>query len=434
MRVLLVHDYGTPTGGAELQVLALRRGLRARGHEVRLFASRASLTTGQAGAAFEADAGCFGTTVGRLQAVSRTANPSAVWGLRRELRAFRPDVVHVRMYREQLSPLILSALSRVPVLYHAATYEAICPVGTKLLPDGSACRDPAGRACLRHRCLTPQSWVLAMGQRGLARRWDASIDAVAALSHAARRRLEAGGLDAEIEVLPNGVPGRPARPPLTGPPLVAFAGRLVVPKGVDVLLRAFAAAVGAAGPAAGPADPGLAGARPDRGLADARLLVAGHGPEAGRLAALAQRLGLTGRVELTGHLDRAEVERRFDAAWVQAVPGRWEEPFGNVVTEAMVRGTAVVASAVGGPAEVVRDGVTGTLVPPGDVPALAAALRRVLGDRDLAERWGAAGREVALKEYTEDLALDRIERRYRALVAGDRRRAASPAPAPGGPQ
>ena len=387
-----MHDYGTPTGGAELQVLALRDGLGAAGHEALLFSSRASLQPGPV----EADETCFGTTRGRLQAVSQLVNPSAAHRLRRVMADFRPDVVHVRMFLAQLSPAILPLLRDVPALYQVVTYRPICPRYTKLLPDGSPCQVAAGVACLRNRCVTPQSWPLHIAQLRLWRRWRHVFDAVVTLSQSARAQLEAAGIG-PVEVVPNGVPGRPARPPLTGPPLVAFAGRLSPEKGVDVLVEAFAAVVAR---------------RPD-----ARLLVAGDGPERSRLAVLVERRGLGHAVELCGHLGRDELEHRFDAAWVQVVPGLWAEPFGNVVTEAMARGTAVVASAIGGPAEIIDDGRTGVLVPPGDAGALGEALAGLVADRDRCERLGRAGRSAAHADYAPALVVERFTSIYERLRA-----------------
>ncbi len=403
MRVLLVHDYATATGGADLQMLALRDGLRSRGHEVRLLASTASQAPGPAPVL--ADDASFGTTVGKLQRLSSTANPSALVHLRRLLTDFCPDVVHLRTFLHQLSPLILPPLRDVPTIYQAVTYNAICPLGTKLLPDGSRCHEPAGKACLRHGCVTWRSWPPAMLQLELLRRSWSSLDAVVTLSDAARDLLEAHGLG-PIEVIANGVAVRPARPALADPPTAAFAGRLTRKKGVDALLRAFALVV---------AD-----------VPDARLLIAGDGPERESLLALVDKLGLQDRVEFVGHLPRRVLEREFNIAWVQVAPGRWEEPFGNVVTESMMRGTAVVATKLGGPAEIVLDGVTGTLVPPDDVSALADALRALLSDRVLAERLGQAGREVALAEYDQARVAQRFERLYRQVI-GDPLRAPSPA-------
>jgi glycosyltransferase involved in cell wall biosynthesis len=167
-------------------------------------------------------------------------------------------------------------------------------------------------------------------------------------------------------------------------------------KGVDVLLRAWAPVV--------------------RRVPSARLIVAGDGPERAPLEALARDLGIASTVDFKGHLDSAALEGVLAPAWVQAVPSVWEEPFGLVAAEAMMRGTAVVASRSGGLEEQVEEGVTGHLVSTGDAPALARALERVLLDRGLAESLGRAGRVRALRELSEDRHVERVLALYRELV------------------
>lgn len=400
LRVLLVNDYGTPTGGAEVQMLGLREGLRRRGHDARLLASSADDGTG----ANAADYRCFGTTT-PFRTVLQTVNPLAYLRLRRVLRDFRPDVVHVRIFLTQLSPLILPLLRDVPTVYHVAWYRPVCPLGTKLLPDGSACTVRAGRACLRDGCLPIHYWLLQMVQRRLFRRWWSAFDRIVAVSGSVRDELALDGIE-PVQVMWNAVPARPARPPLTRPPTVAFAGRLVREKGADVLLRAFRAVLD--------------------DVPDARLIVAGDGPERRRLERLAGELGLEPHVSILGHLSRAEAERRFATAWVQCVPSRWAEPFGIVAAEGMMRGTAVVATRSGGLAEIVRDEETGLLVPPDEPIALADALRRILSDRGLAEAMGLRGREHALASLGPEAYLDRLLELYSDLVGSGPRKHAVP--------
>lgn len=392
MKILLLNDLGTATGGAELQMLALRKDLRERGHDVRLLSSRAKPV---ANSQLLSDYSCFGTNT-LLQVLSQTANPSAHLRLRHILHNFRPDVVHVRMFLWQLSPLILPLLKDVPCLYQTAVYKTICPLGTKVLPDGNPCQDAAGRACLRQGCLTPQSWVVQMVQRQLWQRWRHAFDLVVALSHAMKAKLEAEGIE-PIKVVHNGVPERPLRPILAAPPTVAFAGRLVPEKGVSVLLRAFA--------------------RTKVQVPRARLLLAGQGVEEANLRALAEELGVAASVSWLGHLPRTELEQHFDSAWVQVVPSLWAEPFGNVSTEAMMRGTAVIASAVGAQPEIVSDGTTGFLVPPNDVDALTTALLRLLLNPALSEQMGRAGRKHALTHFSEDRRTESFLEIYQQLRA-----------------
>jgi glycosyltransferase involved in cell wall biosynthesis len=394
MKILLVNDYATPTGGAEIRMLALRDGLRRRGHDARLFASSARTGGGSSSADYE----CFGTT-SRYRTLLQTANPWAAWELRRVLAHFQPDVVHVRIFLTQLSPLILPVLRDVPSLFHVVWYRALCPLGTKRLPDGSLCQRSAGAACYQEGCLPLRDWLPLMLQLKLWRRWRTAFNLLLANSAAVRRRLVAEGIE-PVEVLWNGVPPQPLRPPLSAPPTVAFAARLVPEKGAEVLLQAFA--------------------RVAAQVPEARLLVAGEGPERERLRGRVGDLGLTGRVSLLGHVCRPEMERCFAAAWVQAVPAQWEEPFGNTAAEALMRGTAVVASATGGLAELVQDGETGLLVPPGNPAALAGALLRLLRDRDGAERMGRAGRRFALTHLNEATYLDRLLQLYQALHAARR--------------
>ena len=372
-------------------MLALRQGLRSRGLDVRLFSSRASLV---ADSELVADYSCFGSN-SKLQVLSQTLNFSAYWQLRKVLAEFQPDVVHVRMFLWQLSPLILPLLKDIPCLYQTAVYKAICPVGTKILSDGSACKYPVGSACLTNSCLTPQTWAVLMLQCQLWQQWRDAFDLVVALSHGMKNQLENTGIK-PVEVVYNGVPIRPMRPSLVNPPTIVYAGRLVSEKGIDILLQAFAKVL--------------------LKVPEAKLLIAGDGSEKDNLQALSVELGITKSVTWLGYLPQPEMEQQFNNAWVQVVPSMWAEPFGNVTTEAMMRGTAVIAAAVGAQPEIVTDEETGFLVPPGDVEALASKLILLLLDPDLSEKIGQAGRDRALTEFSEDKRNDRFVEIYARLI------------------
>lgn len=395
VRVLMVNDYATASGGAELQMLTIRDRLRRRGHDVRLFASDARLVED-----FDvlAERPTSGRT-DRLQALTQTVNVAAWRDLGDELRIHPPDIVHIRMFLWQLSPLVLSRLADVPVLYQAAVYKAVCPTGLKLLPDGRACSYPAGRACRRENCVSPPTWVSAMAQLRLLERWRRHIDQVAVLSRRMGEVFASNGWP-DVSVLGNGIDLRPMVRPLADRPLVVYAGRLSREKGVEVLLDAFTTVVDAG--------------------ADADLVIAGTGPLDAELRRRASPLGA--RVRFLGHLRRDDMEDAFARAWVQVVPSVWDEPFGNVTTEAMARGTAVVASDVGGQSDLVRDGTTGYLVPPGDADALARRLTEVVDDGRLADRLGSAGHAIAREEHAWDPVLDRLEMLYATTIESHRNR------------
>jgi glycosyltransferase involved in cell wall biosynthesis len=106
-----------------------------------------------------------------------------------------------------------------------------------------------------------------------------------------------------------------------------------------------------------------------------------------------------------GFVAHDELLKLYGRAAVVAVPS-YREGFGVVCAEAMAQGRPVVASAVGGLLDLVSDGVTGIHVPPGDVPALRAALERLLADRELRRRLGEAGRERVRERFSWSAVTD----------------------------
>lgn len=195
------------------------------------------------------------------------------------------------------------------------------------------------------------------------------------------------------DVVPNGVALDEAVDAVAVPhdgPLVLALGRAERTKGFDLLIRAFARADTPTG---------------------TMLVIGGDGAELTSLRGLAQELGLGGRVQFPGRLARPEVAGWLRAADVFVVPSRIEA-FGIVVLEAWRSGTALIATTHGGPAEIVTDGVDGLLVDPLDVDSLAAALSRLLHDRELAGRLGEAGRR-SVERYTWARTTSAYEEIYR---------------------
>ncbi|HEX4364165.1 MAG TPA: glycosyltransferase family 4 protein [Solirubrobacteraceae bacterium] len=212
-------------------------------------------------------------------------------------------------------------------------------------------------------------------------------DAVLADSGAVAARLP--GLGAHVVYCPveldaGGPDGIPAPwPPDDGPrrPVVGFVGRIEPRKGPLDLVRAA---------------PQIRA-----GVPDARIVLVGDDPYDSDPAYAEQVRSAEGVEHIPWVPDGAAVMRHLD---VLVAPSR-QEPFGTVLAEAMVAGTPVVATRVGGLAEVVVDGVTGRLVTPGEPGELAAAVLEVLAARD---SMGAAAREHA-QRFGADAYADRVE-------------------------
>ena len=397
MRILLVNDYGTPDGGAEIQMYRLRQLLREKGHDARLF------TTGieSPGMNNTADYKCTGTK-SSFRLLLQTANPWAYFKLKDIIREFKPDMVHVKMFLTQMSPLILPLLKDVPSVYHVAWYRPICPTGTKMLPDGSICDFKAGSACYTEGCIPAHDWIPLMLQLGLFKSWHNVFGSIMANSEWVRKRLMEQGIE-PVEVLRYGIEsaGEGEETRLSEEPTAVFAGRLVREKGADVLLRAFA--------------------KVSSKVPKAKLIIAGDGAERKNLEALAAKLNLMHNVRFIGYLSQKEMDNALKGAWVQVVPSLWDEPFGIVAIEAMARGTAVIVSNSGGLSEIVEDGADGFLVPPGDAEALSEKLTALLTDKRLAACMSTAAKRAAAERFSEDAFLRQLFRIYDSVLLAKNR-------------
>ena len=198
--------------------------------------------------------------------------------------------------------------------------------------------------------------------------------AVICVSETVAAAVRAAGVEAVV--IPNGVRipdevGAPAEPPE-----VLYVGRLAPEKNVETLVEA---------------------------LADLNLVVAGDGP----LRRLVPNA--------LGAVPHAEVERLLERASVVVAPCE-TEGFGLAAAEAMAFGRPVVAAAGGALLELVSDGETGLLVPPRDARAMRAAVERLLGDRELRERLGGAGRLRARERFGWDSVVERTLDVYRSAA------------------
>ena len=151
-----------------------------------------------------------------------------------------------------------------------------------------------------------------------------------------------------------------------------------------------------------------------------RLIIAGGrgGPEHEYLAAYIQDNALGDRVHIA--LQRTDIPNLQAAADVFVMPSLWEG-LPMALLEGMAAGNAVVASKTGGIPEAVADGQEGLLVPPGDVPALTVALRRLLVDTEYRRSLADAARKRALAEFTVEVMSQRYEDAYRQAISGRRR-------------
>ncbi len=173
-------------------------------------------------------------------------------------------------------------------------------------------------------------------------------------------------------------------------PYILSVARLARYKGVDLLIMAFAKLL-------------------DEGYNEVHLVICGYDHLHGGLTTFIQDLGLENRVHLTGRIPRVQVTQLLQECLFMVLASR-EEPFGMAIVEAMAAGKPVLATAVGGIPEIVRDGIDGILVPPNNVNALAQGLRQLLEDPILRERLSQSA-----KQRSQEFSWNRVAGEYASL-------------------
>lgn len=416
MRILLASDHYPPfVGGAQRQTQLLAQELHARGHDVRV------ATVWHDHLPATSHDGPVPVvrlrqlrTLPLLRGPARRRDqppfpdPATVVGLRRLVRDFRPDVVHAAGWFAFSAAAALAG-TEVPLVYSARDYGFACANAT-LLRHGAACDGPAPLKCLE--CAgdfygRPRGWIAVGGVSGsapLLRRRITALHAVSSYVASIAERDLYGGVggppvgpvvigsfrvdESEAEVAAAELPAA-----LPDAPFILFVGALRRVKGVAVLFEAYR-----------------------RLTAPPPLVLIGtierDTPEDVPEGAV-----------IVPEMPHASVLRAWDRSLFGVMPSLWPEPFGSVVHEAMSRGRPVIGTTPGGHEDMIGDGESGFLVPPGDVDALAGAMRRLIDDPDLRTAMGERARVVGGAFVAAD-AIPRFERLYRDAIAaasGDRR-------------
>ncbi len=371
-------------GGPALHVAYLSAGLAERGYETTLVAG--SLARGEGSMAFVAEQ--RGVRIEHLDALSREISPLrdavAIFRLARMMRELRPHILHTHTAKAGAVARLATMLAggaRPPIVVHTfhghvlrGYFGRFQTTAFRLLERGS----PGGRP--RLVAVSPQV-----------------RDDLVALGVAPAEKFRVIRLGIELEERVTSGRSREEARRLLGIPngrfVVGWVGRMTAVKRTDDVLEA------------------LRRLR-ERGV-DACLCMVGDGPDRDHVEQRAHGLGIVRHCLFLGYQeDVAPLYQAFDAVILPSV----NEGTPVSVIEALAAGRPVVATAVGGVPDVVREGVDGFLVEPGDLDGLAERLERLAADPELRARMGAAGRARVVPRYAVDRLIDDIDTLYRTLL------------------
>jgi glycosyltransferase involved in cell wall biosynthesis len=303
-----------------------------------------------------------------------------------------PDVIHLHQLDD---PDVVRALRRLaPVVISAHGFTA-CTSDVYYFGPGEKCTRRHGPGCIPNLAL--RGCAHTRDPRPLPGAYRATTRAVEALRLADLAVAHGSAVDSHLAA--NGIEPRCTIPLFTtlepvqradqeGRRRVLFAGRVVPPKGLHVLVHAAREV-------------------------DAEFVVCGEGWQLPRIQRLARRLGVAERFSFRGWLEPQELAGELAQASVVALPSLWPEPFGLVGIEALASSRPVVASATGGIPDWLDDGVSGLLVKPGDAHALADALNELLGDPQRRRAMGEAGRVAVAERFSRERHVEAILGAYR---------------------
>ena len=353
------------TGGTQRhlqQVLALLDPDRFAAHVYTL----------RGGGEIEGELRAAGVPVTALGVHRRLTTPQAGLAVIRAARALQAagvDIVHGYQWRPALVGALAGRMAKVPLLLASK------------------------------RSLTGNDLVARFAWRVIGRR----VDTIVANAEALQAEAEAQGTAARWQILRNGVDVEHFRTRVAAAdakaalgldpsrPVVGTVGRLEERKGHEHLLVASRAMLARAN-----------GLRP-------QILLVGDGPLHARLVRVATQLGIDRSVRLTGGLP--DVRGALAAMDVFVLPSR-AEGMSNALLEAMAAGRPIVATAVGGTAEILERDRTGVLVAADDVDGLAVAVLSLLGDTSRAERLGASAQRAVGERFGAQAMIHRLEQLY----------------------
>lgn len=405
MRILQVNKYHYLKSGTERYMFNLTRLLESKGHTIAFFSVTHPRNQQTPFASYFVpnidyrSLGLLGQTRAALRAIWY---PLAARQIGRLLDEFQPDIVHLHNIYHQISPSILSVIGQhnIPIVQTLHDYKLICP-NYQLRTQGRTCQlCQDGRYChaVENRCLHGSlAWsavaALEMTLHKHLQVYERHVSNFIAPSRFLLERAAAFGVPEQQMVhIPYFLFANEWKSALAEQGGYAiFLGRLSEEKGLSTLLAATR-------------------------QVDVPLLVVGEGPVRPTLEAIVARDKLT-HVRLTGYLTGPPLAQVVTGARFTIVPSEWYENNPNVVLESFAQGKPVVATAIGGIPEVVEDGADGLLVPPGDVSALANALRWLWDRPQLATEMGRAGRAKVKEQYNAPLHYQRIMALYREVAS-----------------
>ena len=386
MRILLVHNFYLQPGGEDRVFSTEGALLEKKGHQVSRYTVHNRDTA----------------KYGKTELLRNTLwNPRVYRDIRGIIKKERPEVIHFHNTFPLISPSAYYAARKehLPVIQTLHNYRLLCSSAI-LYREGRTCEECIGRkvpwpgvyyGCYKENMAFSAGVAAMLTLHRSLGTWDRMVTSYIAMTEFARNKFIEGGLPAgKITVKPHFLDSDPGAGKGKGDYAI-FVGRLSSEKGVETLLNAW------------------------RELGNTlKLKIVGDGPLAPRIKQVAQG---NSNIEWLGSKSAREVYALMRNATCLIFPSEWYETFGLVVIEALAHGTPVIASRIGGVAEIVEHAKTGLLFMPGDQRDLIRQIHWLKNNPQQVSKMRQEARLRFLAKYSAECGYERLIATYEDAIS-----------------
>lgn len=400
MRILLVNKFHYLRGGSEKYYFELAQLLKSKGHTVGFFSMKheENITTGDAEYFVEEIDLNTGSKLKALDVIYSQENKRL---MAKALEEFKPDIVHINNFQRQLSASIIDAIKEknIPIVMTAHDLNPICPASI-MLYNGEVCDDCITKGyaqCIKKKCVKGSTLKSTLGVME-KKYYDIhkvfrKIDCIISPSEFNKNQLVNGKLKYnEIVTLHNFVNESERNEYVLGD-YAFYLGRLSKEKGILNLIEAIG------------------------DIPDAKLLIAGDGPERERIEAYISEHKLDGRITLLGYQNQDSIHKYITNSRFVVIPSICNENCPYSVLEAMEIGKPIVASRIGGIPELIADGENGYLYKADDINELKEKLTLLLDDDEKVNCFAQKSRELYESYYSPDSYYNELIKIYNKVMS-----------------
>ena len=400
MRILLVNKFHYLRGGSEKYYFELAQLLKSKGHTVGFFSMKheENITTGDAEYFVEEIDLNTGSKLKALDVIYSQENKRLI---AKALEEFKPDIVHINNFQRQLSASIIDAIKEknIPIVMTAHDLNPICPASI-MLYNGEVCDDCITKGyaqCIKKKCVKGSTLKSSLGVME-KKYYDIhkvfrKIDCIISPSEFNKNQLVNGKLKYnEIVALHNFVNESERNDYVLGD-YAFYLGRLSKEKGILNLIEAIG------------------------DIPNAKLLIAGDGPERERIEAYISEHKLDGRITLLGYQNQDSIHKYITNSRFVVIPSICNENCPYSVLEAMEIGKPIVASRIGGIPELIADGENGYLYKADDINELKEKLTLLLDDDEKVNSFAQKSRELYESYYSPDSYYNELIKIYNKVMS-----------------